>query len=430
MKLSIIAHAEDNTRETHPEHALSVRPVTSAQAGIFFAEQRAGMESTYNYSTRLDVKGPVSDCDLRDACTRLVAATPALRLRIGIDEATGVIVSRFDAEAPEVIEMGWLNDPDQTSAAVEAASARPLAVEDGPLCRFHTFRLSEKSAAIIITVHHLITDGLSHARLIQRLAECVNGPVEPDSALDYVDLVERLRSCEELARGSSQHYWYSRLLSKLPEVRCLPISSGSTGGKLVLEFSDVEAQWLRTVASLAKVSTFKVLVAAVHAALPIHEGITVLCAAASQRSTVGIDSAVIGDFINEVVLTARHEGPDNSKLSILAREAKSWSEDLSHRNYPFIDLANQVAASCDSLLRLDSVMIGYRRAIRSLTWNEGAVNCSADLRFTYPRAKTDLSVRFFDYPDGLECEVQWSDSLSQQSAEDFIDALHDEIVAK
>lgn len=427
MKASTVASAEADTCATDPEHAFAV---TSAQAGMFYAEQCAALESTYNFSTRLDVEGPVSDRDLRDACTRIVAVTPALRLRIGIDEATGNIVSRFCGDAPEVVEMGWLNDPEEAWAAVEAASARPFAVEDVPLCRFRTLRLSETRAAIIITLHHLVADGLSHARLVQRLAECVNGPVEPDSALTYVELVERLRSSEEIARGSSHQYWHSRLLSKLTDVRRLPNASGSTGGRTLLEFSDEEAQWLRTIACLAKVSTFKVLVAAVHAALPIHDGITVLCAAASQRSTVGIDSVVIGDFVNEVVLTARHEGRDDSKLSILAREAKSWSEDLSHRDYPFVDLASEVAAARDSAPRLDSVMVGYRRTMRSLTWADGAVTCSADLRYTYPRAKTDLSVRFFDYPDGLECEVQWSDALSRQSAEDFTVALSNEIVAK
>lgn len=396
-----------------------VEPVTLAQAGLFVAEEQSTTDGPYNLPIRLEVRGAVPEDRLAAACRTLSAGTAALRVRMGLADTTGEIVQWFAPDPPEVLLRAAPESPAAVDALLAHATLRRFEVDEGPLARFLVLRTAPDRATVLLVVHHLVSDGVSHVRLAERLAGCLVGAtvlVQDEPA--YVELVRRVRAAEQKARLVDQAYWFDRV--RPLDLAELPVTAGllpSRSARQLLEFDADLVSRLREAGSAAGVSFFALLVAAVHAALPVPAGgRTVLCAAASQRPTESGD--VVANAVNEVPLTA-DRAVAGSVLELARAEGPGWAEDLRRRNHPYIDLVHHVTRHGGPGASLNRVMMAYRRLDRTLQVRAGSVSCSADLNFRFPIAKTELAVRVFDHGAVLQCEVQWNERLPDPDGERF-----------
>jgi Condensation domain len=405
----------------------AARPVTYAQASLYFAEEKAVAEGAYNIATKIDVRGPITDRELVGACRRLTCAIPALRVRMGIDEWTGEVVSWFAQDDPSI----ELNDCDSDLAAgdalIEAATRRPFDVDEGALNRYLLVRVHPELAIVVMVAHHLIMDGLSHARLTERFARCLTESIETDDPGDYVELVDWIRGAEAKALQQDRDYWFNRIPADVLSAARLPrddtVHERVTRHLLTIETDDTAR--LNAMAEASGASLFRMLMAVVHRALPPRESTrSLLCAAASQRPVEGTHQHVIGCFVNMVPLAA-HRFPGESAWDMLGREAPGWGQDVRHRHFPFVELAQHVDPGRRLTSRLDSVMVGYRRTPRAVHVRAAGIDCTTSLNFRYMTAKTELSVRFFDYHDQIDYEVQWSQHLPDKVGEALLADLAD-----
>lgn len=398
--------------------------VTCAQAGIFFAEEKTLTEGSYNLTTRISVRGQITDGDLAAACRGLALATPALRIRLGIDEGTGEVMFWFSPAEIEIAIHRDVASRRDADVIIDAATRRGFDVDEGPLARFIIVLHGSRSATVVLVAHHLVMDGLSNARLTERFTRGIANPVDLDDPRDYLGLVRHVRRAEAGSRDVDRGYWFDRIRPDLmPSVNPSQTPAAAKATRRLLPVTAASASALNARAELAGVSLFKVLIAAVHSVLPgPGSGQSVVCVAASQRPVGAGRSDSIGCFVNEVPLVATRTGTDTIE-DLIERESPRWSADLRRRNFPFVDLANRVSQPGRPAMALNTVMLGYRRTPRSVCWSNGTITCSADLNFRYLTAKTDLSIRFFDYDDYLECELQWSERLPDQVGDQFSNDL-------
>lgn len=392
---------------------------TLAQAALFFADEKADVAGAFNLAVRVEVRGRVAATDLVAACRLLVAATPALRVRMGIDGWTGEIVYGLSDEEPEIeVTAGPVDD---VEARVAARTTRPFEVDGGPLVRFLVLPVSPDHTTVVLVIHHLIYDWISHRLLAERLSTSIAGVVAPDSADAYVRLVRRVRAAEESALTGDRDYWHDRIA---PSAMVAPFPREGAPGTVmrrIITAGPAATEGIHAGAGSAGVSVFKLVSAAVHHALPVPEsGVTVLGAAASQRT--GAEGAVVGCFINEVPLSARHEAGE-TVVDLARREHQSWSEDLRRRHFSFAELAAQVRRGGGAVEALNQVMISYRSQQQSVERGGADVTCTAELDVPNFAPKTPLSVRFFEDGGRLGCEVQWSGHLSERSGERYTDRL-------
>ncbi|MEU9129921.1 condensation domain-containing protein [Kitasatospora sp. NPDC048540] len=394
---------------------------TLAQAALFFADEKAEAAGAYNLAIRVEVRGPVTAADLAAACRLLVATTPALRVRTGIDGWTGEIVYCFSDETPEV---DVLAEPvADTEAFIAARTMLPFEVDGGPLVRFLSLPAGPEHTTVVLIVHHLVYDWISHHLLAERLSTLISGaaaPQPPDED-EYVRLVRRIRAAEEAALTEDRDYWYDRIQ---PSAMLTPFpreGSADTVLRRIITADPAAAQGIGRSAASAGVSVFKLVSAAVHHALPVPDGgVTVLGAAASQRPAA--HAPVVGCFVNEVPMPAHREGGETA-VDLVRREHPRWSDDLRRRHYPFADLAAHVRRGGGAVEALNQVMISHRRQQQSVEHTRAGVTCTAELDVPNYAAKTPLSVRFFEDGGALGCEVQWSGHLSQQSGEHYTHRL-------
>jgi hypothetical protein len=403
-------------------------PATPGQASLFFGAQRAVSDCAYNVPTVVEVRGQVSDTELLAACRRLVDRTPALRLRFGLDSRTGRVVQWISAEHPEIdfVEQ----TPDQAQPIADYAEYRALEAfepDEGALCRLLAVRRGPWDAAIIVVTHHLIIDGVSHPELARRMGDAVADALAEQPDEQYAELVRHVLKVQAESRDRDHDHWAGRLPagSRLPSWRSPATAdfadrepAGVADGRRLVALGSTATR--RTAADAEGVGLFCYLVAAIHRSMPVTGGdLSAVCAATSVRPRSGSHDAVTGCFINEVPMLA-DPATDGSIRELAVAGAPGWKGDLRRRTYPFVDLASRVARDGDAkALRMDSVIVSYRRSPRILTWRRNDLSFSADLYPRYPMAKNEISVRFFHRPDSLEYEVQWGRNLPIGHGEAF-----------
>ena len=147
-------------------------PLTPIQRWFF--EQELPEPHHWNQALLLQAREHLQPLLLEEALGRLISHHDALRLRF---EKTGHGWRQFHAETGERppflrIDLSGLPDSDQGHAVEEQSAALQgsLSLSDGPMLRVALFDLGPgRPARLLITVHHLVTDGVSWRILLQDL---------------------------------------------------------------------------------------------------------------------------------------------------------------------------------------------------------------------------------------------------------------------
>ena len=156
----------------------SLFPVTSGQAAILFLEQLHPDNPGYLIPTVVDVRGPLDLGALRDAVDRVVLRHETLRTAFAVQDGTPVQrVHRFLSVPLPVTDLTGAGDAD-VEAAVEAELRTPLDLARGPLLRMRLLRRSATEHLLLVTMHHLVTDGWSMGLFVTELTEAYRARLE------------------------------------------------------------------------------------------------------------------------------------------------------------------------------------------------------------------------------------------------------------
>ena len=393
-------------------------PLTAGQASIFLADQMGAPDGAFTTAVIVEVRGDLRPGSLVDACRRLARHTAALRLRTGIDDATGRFVQWF-AHTPPQVDVVGLADDGQSVVDVAMAHARvPFDVDGGQLNRMLVVPMRRRSAVVVL-IHHLAVDGVSYRTLARRIGNAVVDTLADEPETAYLDVLHHVHRAEAAARTNDREHWLRRLPAGvvLPSWRASgsPVEDAAVeDGRRLVTLEPAPTARLEARCASAGVGLFPVLAAAVHRALPVAGGdLSAVCAAASVRPRGARDGGVLGCFVNEVPLVSHADtGRVESTLGMAAREASAWHADLARRHHPLGDVAERTVRPDGRLsMALGSVILSYRREPRVLRWRAGGLDFTADLYPRYPTAKAELVIRFFHRPEHLEYEVQWGRHL-------------------
>ncbi|MCQ8192265.1 non-ribosomal peptide synthetase [Streptomyces rugosispiralis] len=167
-------------------------PLTFAQqqTDLFFDDVlNAGH---WNIPMAVRVSGELDlDC-LRRAMDLLIDRHEALRTAF-VREADGY-VQVIRASAAVQVEVAEAHDETEASVLAGQEAARPFDLSRGPLARLRVLRLSESDHVLVLTLHHLVTDGWSQGVLVRDLsivyAALLRGsePELPPVPVQYADV--------------------------------------------------------------------------------------------------------------------------------------------------------------------------------------------------------------------------------------------------
>ncbi|WP_297836666.1 amino acid adenylation domain-containing protein, partial [Pseudomonas sp.] len=331
------------------------------RAALSFAQRRMWVlwkmdvdSGAYNLSSAVRLRGSLDHCALNATFDALLQRHPALRTTFGQDDGE-VFQSINDSAHIALVEKDFSAQADDqrdnlVRQYLEDAAHAPFDLEQGPLLRAHLLKLGGEERVLLLTMHHIVSDGWSLGVLIREFAElyprlCLGQPPQlAPLPITYADYALWQRSLLEAGEGERQlSYWRAQLGDRrqpleLPTDRSRPAIQSYRGASLSWRFNRELAGDLRALAKAENVSLFMLLLAAFNLLLQRHSGQSDLCIGVpvANRSRLECEG-LIGFFVNTQVLRSQLDSREVFS-DLLARVKITALEAQAHQDLPFEQL--------------------------------------------------------------------------------------------
>ena len=325
-------------------------PLSFAQQRLWFLDQLHPGDASYNIPTALRLRGALDVERMRRAFDEVVRRHQALRTAfVASDGQPTQIVHPATTWALPVVDLA------STPAAEREAEVQRLGAEDARLSfdlasgqplRTTLLRLAEEEHVLLLSMHHIVSDGWSIGVLVEELLTLYvafsvgdTSPL-PELPIQYVDFAAWQRQWLSGERLDAQlRYWTTRLagapLLELPTDRARPATSSLQGGFHEVNLAEDLAQRLLGLAREKKATPFMALLAGLLALLHRYTGQTDLCIGVpvANRNRAEIEP-LIGFFVNTLVL--RVDASGNPRFAdLLGRTRDAALEAFAHQDLPF-----------------------------------------------------------------------------------------------
>ncbi|HEX8293413.1 MAG TPA: amino acid adenylation domain-containing protein, partial [Pyrinomonadaceae bacterium] len=338
-------------------------PLSSAQQRLWFLGQLQPVGATYHIAGGVRMRGPLHTGLLGQTLNEIVRRHEALRTTFGQkdDEPVQIVAGALTLPLAQIDLRPWPAETREAEAErLSAEEARaPFDLSKGPLLRVKLLRLSEEEHILLLTMHHIISDGWSIGIFIRELAALyeafADGRPSPFAhpPLQYVDYA--LWQREQLQAGALDEqlsYWKQTLagapaLLELPTDRPRPPAQSFSGARQELVIPRSLAEALRAVGERANATLFMTLLAAFEVLLYRYTGQpdVVVGVPVSGRDRPEIEAS-IGFFVNTLPLrTGLYGNPTFGELLGRVRAATLGAFD--HPEVPFEKLVEVLQPNRD-----------------------------------------------------------------------------------
>ncbi|MCK0197232.1 amino acid adenylation domain-containing protein [Ancylobacter sp. 6x-1] len=153
-----------------------LRPLTEAQEGLWFAQEREPANPLFNTGQYVELTGPLDRAAFADALAQAFAEADALALAI-VGTPAGPRQRVEEARRPRLAfrDVSVAADPlAEAEAAIAAEMARPTDPARDPLAAATLYRLGEARHVWHQRIHHLAVDGYGMILLTRRVASLYN----------------------------------------------------------------------------------------------------------------------------------------------------------------------------------------------------------------------------------------------------------------
>ncbi len=388
-----------------------------AQQRLWFIDQLEPGGTQYNMPVALRLRGALSVDALRGAFEALLARHEVLRTRFVVPAGAREAVQEIAPVQPFDLEVENASEEEVPWHAREHA-VQPFDLARGPLLKARLLRLGAHEHVLLLNVHHIASDGWSHAvmtRDMQQLYAAQLGRVAelPALPVQYADYAAWQRA-QDLSADLA--YWKQALAGyedslELPYDHARPAGRAWTASVVRHRFDPALVQRLAQFAQGEHATLFMALLAALAVVLQRYSGRTDLCigttVAGRERAQL---QDLIGFFINIVPLRLDLQNCDSARS--LLRHVRSVSLDaLEHQALPFEHLLNELQLTRDaSRIALVPVVVRHQNfpAARMGDW--------ADLQVTRlpgapKRATSELDLMFFGDASALELQLEYATEL-------------------
>nr|WP_275899242.1 non-ribosomal peptide synthetase [Pyxidicoccus caerfyrddinensis] len=331
-------------------------PLSFAQQRLWFLDQLAPGSTAYNMPLALRVSGVLNTEALRLGLEALVHRHESLRTTFREGPSGPVQVISPPAALPlDVVELSHLpEDAGQTEVRrlTSAEALRPFDLASGPLLRTSLLRLGAQEHVLLVTMHHIVSDGWSLGVLVRELVsfyEAFSSDQSqqlPPLPIQYADFASWQRSWlqGDVLQGHLD-YWKQQLsgapaLLELPTDRPRPAVQSQRGALLPVHLPLSEA--LPTFCQREGVTPFMALLAVWQLLLARYSGqddVTVGSPIAGR--TRGETEGLIGVFLNTLVLRTQVR-PQATFRELLAQVRATTLAAYEHQHLPFEKLVEEL----------------------------------------------------------------------------------------
>ncbi len=339
-------------------------PLSFAQERLWFLDQLEPGSAAYHIPLGVRLAGDLEPALLARSLAELVRRHESLRTTF---TARGgrpfqVIAAAPPSFALAVVDLSALPEPARSRTAGWLAgeeARRPFDLATGPLLRARLLRLAGREHALLLTQHHIVSDGWSMGVLVREMRHLYGAlaqgaaPALPPLPIQYADFAVWQRGwLAGEALAAQVGYWRSRLagapaLLDLPADRPRPAVRSGRGARHTgrLESGLVEALRAlgRDPAGGVGATPFMVLLAGFQALLGRYTAAEDLVVGAPIANRGRAETeGLIGFFVNTLVLRADLAGGPGFR-ALLRRTRDEALGAFAHQDVPFEKLVEELA---------------------------------------------------------------------------------------
>ena len=409
-------------------------PLSFAQQRLWFLDQMTPGSAVYNAPSALRLEGALDEPALERALAGVVRRHEALRTTFAsgpegpvqvIAPARPPTLHRIDLSGLPAGLRGAALD-----AVAGAEAALPFDLAAGPLLRTTLVRSAAGDGALLLTAHHIVTDGWSADVLLQELVALYGTAATgrpaplPELAVQYADFALWQRRWLAGARREALLAWWRERLAgaptglELPTDRPRPAAQTFRGRRREALLEPALAAALGDLARRAEGSLFMLLLAAFTALLARLTGQDDLLVGspAASRDRPELEP-LIGFFVNTLVLRADLAGEPTFR-GLLARMRDTALAAYAHQELPFDTLVEELRPDRD---------LSRGPLVQAVLAVEGAAPRrpgAAGVRFTplpaadAGTAKFELTLTVFNTGSTLRLELEHNADLFDRTTAD------------
>ncbi|WP_081694816.1 MULTISPECIES: non-ribosomal peptide synthetase [Planktothrix] len=318
-------------------------PVSFAQQRLWILAQLEPDSPFYNMFKAVHLQGRINIEILERSLNEIIDRHEILRTNFQEVEATPVqVITPHATLKISVIDLQGLSEQEQSEELQLLATEdqlQPFDLTTGILLRVTLVQLKSESSALLLTMHHIISDGWSMGVLLKELSSLYqefllgHGSVLPKLPIQYADFTIWQR---QWLQGENQgfitiqnqiNYWKQQLaaappLLELPTDRPRPSVQTFRGGCLSFQIDERLTASLKELSHKSATTLFMTLMAAYVTLLFRHSGqndilVGTPIASRNYQELEGL----IGFFVNTLVMRTRLEG--NPSFEELLKQVRS-----------------------------------------------------------------------------------------------------------
>ena len=405
-------------------------PLSFAQERLWFLDQYEPGKPFYNICQGLRLSGRLDIEALERSINEIIRRHEVLRTTFSMvaDEPVQIIAQPVNRSLARVdLSDRPVNEREEEARRIVGEEARrPFDLARGPLLRTTLVRLAEDDHVLLLTMHHIVSDGWSMGVLNRELAVLYGAfcHLEPsplsELPIQYADYAVWQREWlqGEVLDGQLT-YWKKQLegapgVLDLPTDRPRPAVQSYLGARSSFELSKELTDQLKALSRKENTTLFMTLLAAFQALLYRYTGQQdiVVGSPIANRTRVEIEG-LIGFFVNTLVLRTELSG-NPSFRELLQRVRTTALEAYDHQDLPFEKLVEELNPERSlSHSPLFQVMFVLHNATAGPRSHSDLI--SNPVKLENDTTKFDLSVSLIERSDGIKGSCEYSTDLFNEA---------------
>jgi amino acid adenylation domain-containing protein len=322
-----------------------------AQQRLWFLNQLQPENPFYNCPLALRLRGRVEVWALERGVEEVVRRHEVLRTRIvSVDGKPEQVI---EEEVKLQLAVEEVSGQEEAERVCREEALRPFDLSRGPLLRVRLLQVADDEHVLLMTMHHIVSDGWSWGVFLGELGRLYEGYVSgqdvklTEPAIQYGDFAEWQREWLQGEVLEEQlRYWREQLqgmeMLQLPTDRVRPAEQSYRGGERVMVLSKELSIGLKRLSQREGGTLFMVALAGFQALLKRYtrqEEISVATAIANRNreETEGL----IGFFVNTLVMRTDVSG-DVSFEELVRRVKGVALGAYGHQDLPFEKLVEEL----------------------------------------------------------------------------------------
>jgi amino acid adenylation domain-containing protein len=402
-------------------------PLSYAQERLWFLDQLEPNSAGYNIAGGIRLKGPLDAGALEDSLNALLTRHEALRTIFVEDQGRPSQVIVAEQRLKLVMEdlRGIAGGEKRIQQRAQAEGQRPFNLREGPLVRVALLRTAEEEHFLLVTMHHIVSDGWSLGIFQKELGELYaaltagkSSPLTP-LPIQYADYAIWQRGWLQGEILEKQlDYWRQQLagappVSELPTDHPRPALQTFNGTVLRYHLPKRLTEEIRKLSRQQGVTLFMTLLSAFKLLLYrySHQADIVIGTPIANRNRLETEG-MIGFFVNTLLLRTQFS-EEQRFTDVMAQMREVTLGAYAHQDLPFEKLVEVLqperSLSHNPLFQVMFVFQNVSQALQKyggIEWTHWGVDTGT--------SKFDLTLSVAESSESLDVWLEYNTDLFEE----------------